>query len=114
VAAKVRGLKIAVTLTVVISLAIVLLVPPSLMVGITRAGVEGHPLPEGDFSPVPQSVIEDATSLAAELCEDSQEKSDDLVNQLLAAYLEARDKDFGTCWKLPLSGIVLSPVSNLS
>ena len=93
-AAKVRGLKIVVTLTVVISLAIVLLVPPSLMVGITGAGVEGHPLPEGDFSSVPQSVVEDATGLAAELYEDYQEKSDDLVNQLLITYLEARDKDF--------------------
>ena len=93
-AAKVRGLKIAVTLTVVISLAIVLLVPPSLVVGITRGDVEEHPLPQGDFSPVPQSVIEDATRLAAELYEDYQEKSDDLVNQLLTTYLEARDKDF--------------------
>jgi len=48
----------------------------------------------GDLSAVPESVAEDATGLATELFGDCQEKCDDFVNQLLATYLEAKDKDF--------------------
>ena len=43
---------------------------------------------------MPQSVAEDAASLATELFGDYQEKHDDFVNQLLIIYLEAKDKDF--------------------
>jgi len=92
---RVRRLKIAVTLTVVISLAIVILVPSSSVVGIAlKLGPEGLPLPDSDFSAVPQSVVEDATRLATEVHGDYQENHDDFIDQLLATYLEARDKDF--------------------
>lgn len=95
IAAKLRTLKIAVTLTVVLSLAIVLLVSSSSMVGIVlRVGTGGQPLPRSDFSAVPQAVVADATSLATELYGDYQKKLSDFENQLLALYLEAKDKDF--------------------
>ncbi len=92
---QVGRLKIAVTLTVILSLVIVLLVPSSSVVGMTlRAGAEGLPLPQGDFAAVPPSVVEDATRLATELYGNYQEKYNDFVDQLLALYLEAKDKDF--------------------
>ena len=93
--AQVRRLKIAVILTVVLSLAIVVLVPPSSVVGITlRVGTEGLPLPRSDFSAVPQSVVEDATRLATEVYGSYQETHNDFIEQLLATYLEVKDKDF--------------------
>ncbi len=95
IAAKFRTFKIAVTLTVVLSLAIVLLVSSSSMVGvILRVGTGGRPLPQSDFSAVPQSVVADATSSATELYGGYQKKHTDFMNQLLALYLEAKDKDF--------------------
>lgn len=94
-AAKILGLKIAVTLTVVISLAIVLLVPSYSVVGaILGVETEELPLPSGDISAVPQSVVADTTKLAAELYGNYQEKYDDFVYQLLVLYLGAKDKDF--------------------
>ena len=47
-----------------------------------------------DFSAVPQSVAEDASRLAAELYGDSHEKYKYFVDQLLATYIKAEDKDF--------------------
>lgn len=92
---RVHGLWIAVTLATVLSLAVVVMVPPSLVPGITReVGTGGLPLSNHDLSAVPQSVTEDAAELAAELFEDYQEKRDDFVDQLLATYLDAKDKDF--------------------
>ena len=92
---QVRKLKIAVTLTVAISLAFVILVPSSSVVGILlKEGPEGLPLPSGDISAVSQSVVEDATRLAAEVYGSSLEEYNDFVNQLLATYLEVRDEDF--------------------
>ena len=94
-AAEIRRIKIAVVLTVVISLAIVLLVPPSVELGvISEVGTGGLPLSADDVSAVPQSVADDATRLATELYGDCQQKCDDFVSQLLALYLEAEDKDF--------------------
>ena len=94
-AAKIRRLKIAVTLTVILSLAIVLLVPPYLVTGVTsEVGSGGLPISTYDFTTTPQSVIEDASRLATELCGDYQEKHDEFVSQLLATYSEAKDKDF--------------------
>ena len=93
--AQVRRLKIVVILTVVLSLAIVILVPSSSVIGRTlRVGPDGFPLTHSDFSIVPQSVVEDATRLAIEQYGDYPEKHDDFVNQLLATYLKARDEDF--------------------
>ncbi len=51
------------------------------------------PLPQSDFSVVPQSVVEDATRLASELFGDHPEKNDEFVNQLMATYLAAKDRD---------------------
>lgn len=91
---QVRRLKIAVTLTVVLSLAIVILVPSSSVIGMTlKVGPAGFPLPQRDFSLVPQSVMVDANTLATELYGGYQETRDDFTNQLLVTYLEAVDED---------------------
>lgn len=93
--AQVRKLKIAVILTVVLSLAIVIMVPSSSVIGTTlKLGPEGLPLSHSDFSTVPQSVVEDATRLTTALYGDYQETYNDFIDQLLATYLEAKDKDF--------------------
>jgi len=73
----------------------VLLVPLSSMPGTTCEVGDGElPVSICDLSAVPQSLAEDAASLATELFGDCQEKCDDFVDQLLATYLEAKDKDF--------------------
>ena len=91
---KFGKLGIGVTLAVVLLLVIVLLVSYS-VVGVTsEVGTGGLPLSLGELSAVPQSVVEDATGLATELFGDYQEQGNDFVNQLLAVYLAARDKDF--------------------
>ncbi|MFC2012899.1 hypothetical protein ACFLUE_01275 [Chloroflexota bacterium] len=92
---KVRLLKIGVIVTVVLSLATVVMVPPSVIPTVASAvGSEGLPISVGDFSGVPSSVIDDAVGLADGLFGEHQEKREDFVNQLLATYLEAKDKDF--------------------
>jgi hypothetical protein len=54
----------------------------------------GEPGFSGDKSlDIPQSVVEDATRLAIESVGDNQAKLQDFVNQLLAAYVAARDTD---------------------
>jgi len=91
---QVRRLKIAVTLTVIISLAFVVMVPASSVVGIAlKVGPEGLPLPNSDFSTVPQYVVEDATRLATEVCGSYNENCSDFIDQLLTAYLETEGKD---------------------
>ena len=92
---KLCKLGIAVTLVVVIALAIVLLVPSPLVTGVTcEVGTGGLPLSAYDISAVPQSVAEDAARLATGLFGDCQEKCNHFVNQLLAMYSEAKDRDF--------------------
>ncbi len=92
---KIRKLGIGVALTVVLSFAIVLLTPSSLVPGKTcEVGTEGVPLSVYNLSAVPQSVVEDAARLAVELFGDCQEKYNDFTSQLLATYSEAKDKDF--------------------
>lgn len=92
---KIRILKIGVILTIVLSLATVVIAPPSLVAGVvSEVGAGGFPISTADFSAVPQSVVEDATGLAVELFGDYDGKCDQFVNQLLATYLEAKDKDF--------------------
>lgn len=93
-AAKVRRLKIGVTLTVAISLAIVLLAPsPVVPATASEVGTGGIPLSIQDFPDVPQPVVEDADRLATELFGDDQQKNNDFISQLLATYLAAKDKD---------------------
>lgn len=93
-AGKVHRLKVAVILTVALSLAIVILVP-SLMVPATtsEAGTGGIPLSIQDLSAVPQSIVDDAARLATELFGNGPREYHDFINQLLATYLVAKDKD---------------------
>jgi hypothetical protein len=64
-------------------------------IGVTEAVGEGRlSVSAYDFSHVPQSVLDDASRLAEELYGGSRDKYQDFVNQLLATYLEAEDKDF--------------------
>ncbi len=92
---KLSRLKVGVALAVVLLLAIVLLVPSSLIIGVTsEVGTGGLPLSAYDLSTVPEVVAEDASRLATELFGDGQEKYNDFVSQLLAMYSKTKDKDF--------------------
>lgn len=92
---KILSLKLVVALIVVLSLGIGLLVSSSLVVGVTsEVGTGGLPLSAYDLSVVPQAVAEDASRLATELLGGCQEECDDFINQLLAMYAKAKDKDF--------------------
>ncbi len=93
-AVKIRRLKIIVTSIVVISFAIVLLVPsPVVPATACKADGSGVPLSMQDISTVPQPLRDDATELASELFGNNQLKCQDFIGQLLAIYLEAKDKD---------------------
>ena len=93
-AGKVHRLKVAVILTVVLSLAIVILVPsPMVSATTSEAGTGGIPLSIQDLSAVPQSIVDDAARLATELFGKGQREYHDFINQLLATYLMAKDKD---------------------
>jgi len=92
---KVGKRRIAIALAVVLPLFVVVLALSASQIAVTsEIGSEGLPLSANDLSAVPQSVAEDANRLAAELLGDGQEKYDDFVNQLLGAYLKAKEKDF--------------------
>ena len=92
---QIRRLKIAVILIVVLSLAIVIVVPPYLVTGVTsEVGSGGVPTSIYEPPAVPQDVAEEATRLATELFGDYQEKRDEFVKQLLVTYSEAKNKDF--------------------
>ena len=91
----VRKICLGVILTVAISLAIVLLVPSPVMQATTCLIDAGRevPLSISDLSAFPQSMIDEANALAAELFGHDREKFSDFINQLLATYLVAKDKD---------------------
>jgi len=92
-AIKIRRLKIIVTLTIAVSFAIVILAPsPVVPATVSEVGTGGIPLPQ-DFSVVPQPITDNATEVAAQLFGNNQKKCQDFVSQLLAIYLEAKDKD---------------------
>ena len=93
-AVKIRRLGILIALTTVLLLGAVLIALSYTSVGVTDS-VEtgGVPLTLPDFSSVPESVTQDATELAVNLYGDYQGKYEDFVNQLLATYVEAKDKD---------------------
>ena len=63
-------------------------------IGTVSDAVEGAPLSAYDCSAVPQSVIDDAARLAKELYGDSRGQYEKFVNQLVATYAQAHDKDF--------------------
>ena len=56
-------------------------------------GIQGPSLATYDFSSIPQDVMDKAAKLTAEMVGDDQELSQDFIDQLLATYLEASDKD---------------------
>jgi len=92
---KIGKLGILIVLALVISLGAVVLALSYSEAGVTsEIWAEGFPITAGDLSAVPQSVVEDAVGLATELFGDYQENGNGFVNQLLALYLEAKDKDF--------------------
>ncbi|MDP6141922.1 MAG: hypothetical protein QGF23_00560 [Dehalococcoidales bacterium] len=92
--AKMRWLKIGVNLIVILSLAIVLVVPsPVVLATVSEVGTGGIPLSINDFSVVPQHIVDDANMLATELFGDAREKHQDFISQLQATYLMAKDKD---------------------
>lgn len=92
---KIRKLGIVVALTAIFALVIIVLAVSSSEAGVTCAvGTEGLPPPVYDLSTVPQSVVDDAVSLATELFGDGKEECSNFTSQLLAMYLEAKDKDF--------------------
>ena len=93
---KINRLRIGIiALVVIISLAVVVPALSFSWVGVTsEVGTGGLPLSADELSAVPQSVTEDAVSLAMELFGDSQEKYDAFINQLLVMYSETKDKDF--------------------
>jgi hypothetical protein len=57
-------------------------------------GVQYPGVPARDFSSVPQSVMDNAVKMAGELAGNSHEKLQNMVDQLLATYMEAKDRDF--------------------
>ena len=92
---RVRRLGIGIALAVFVLFGVGLLALSYSEVGVTcEVGSGGIPLSLDDLGVVPQSVVDDATKLAAELFGDCQEECDNFANQLLATYLEAEDKDF--------------------
>jgi hypothetical protein len=104
-----RKLGILLALTLVLLLGTTLLALSYVDIGLTDIVGEGEVsrvVP--DLSTVPESVVEDATELAQELFGDYQDKYNEFISQLLATYVEARDKDFvvifnsgGWGWNLP-------------
>ena len=91
---KVSKLGILGTVVAVLLLAVVWLVFFYTEVGMANAiGVQEPVLSDYEYSAVPQSVVEDATELARELVGDSQDRFQGFVDQLLATYMEAREKD---------------------
>lgn len=94
-ASDIRRVKIGVTLTVTLSLAIVLLSPSPVVPGVLHdAQADGRSLSGVDVSAVPQYIIDDAGNLADELFGDSSQKRAQFIDNLLAAYSAAKDRDF--------------------
>ena len=57
-------------------------------------GIQYPSLPPCDYSSVPQSVVDNAVEIATGLVGNSQKKLQNIVDQLLATYVEAKDRDF--------------------
>jgi len=91
---KIFRLKIAVALATAICLTIVLLAPSPVSPATTcRADDNGAPLVIEDFSVVPRQIVDDAAETAAEMFGSNLQKQNEFISQLLAMYLEAKDKD---------------------
>jgi len=93
-AANIRKLTILVVLAAVMLLGFGRVALSYVDIGLTDIEDTGETaLSVPDLSAVPQSVADDAIRLAQELFGDYHERYNDFVNQLLATYVEARDKD---------------------
>jgi len=94
-AVNIRRLVVLVALTAVLLLGAALLALSYIEVGLTSSipvGWVATTMP--DMSTVPQSVADDAAELAQELYGDYEDKYEEFIDQLLASYVEAKDKDF--------------------
>jgi len=92
---KIGQLATLIGLSALLMLGIVLIASSYPGVGsASTAGTGGLPLTAGDNSSIPPAVVEDAAEMAKTLFGDSQEEANNFVNQVLAIYTEAKDKDF--------------------
>jgi hypothetical protein len=91
---RAANLSLAIVIMVLPLLAVIWLTLSDSEVGMTKdIGIQGPGLPIGDYSSVPQSVIDRAVEMASELVGNSREKLQNVVDQLLATYVEARGRD---------------------
>ena len=92
--AKIRLLKIIAAIIIGISFTIVLLAPPPAVPAIACVVGNGESYLSADISSFePKYMVDDAARLAAEIFGNDQVKCHDFISQLLAIYLEAKDKD---------------------
>jgi hypothetical protein len=92
---KAGRLGLAVILAVLPLLAIMWLMLSDTEVGMAQdIGIQDPGLAAGDYSSVPQAVIDNAVKMATELVGNSQQKLQNIVDQLLATYVETKDRDF--------------------
>jgi hypothetical protein len=92
---KINSRGMAVILAVVILLAAVWLTLFGIEEGMPNdIGTQYPGLPASDYSSVPQSVIDNAVVAATGLVGDSNVKLQETVNQFLATYEQAKDRDF--------------------
>ena len=90
-----RKLGIFVALSTVLLLGMLLIAFSYVDIGLTDLVVgKEKPVKITDISAVPESVVEDATAMAMELYGDYHDKYTEFADQLLTAYVEAKDKDF--------------------
>jgi hypothetical protein len=91
---KAGRLGILVALITISLVAIGWLIFNHMEVGMAKViGIQEPPLSECEYSDLPQSVVDDATELAKEIIGDSRDRFQDLVQQILATYKEASDRD---------------------
>ena len=90
----IRGYKIPLLVSAILLFACVLTAFFYTFIGVMdEVGTNGAPLSIADLSAVPQSVVDDATTLAKELFGDYRGKYNVFVNELLTLYVEAKDTD---------------------
>jgi hypothetical protein len=91
---KIGGLGLAVVLAVLPLFAFIWLMLSDSEVGMAKSiGTLDSGLATADFTSVPPSAVDEAVALATELVGNSQQKLQEIVDQLLATYVEARDRD---------------------
>jgi hypothetical protein len=87
-------LGIIVTLVAVPLLAVFWLTQINSEVGMANSiGIQEPPLLKCDYSAVPQKVIDDAVEMAREIVGTSQEKLQNFVDEMVATYMEVKDRD---------------------